>query len=92
MSICPEPAGAVMGGERQIRRNGWTCDPFSWGSVEQALHSRHAAEALLFHGNDEAVAYAIAFFVPQTRPAAPANADRLKAPPGGEAFGKNGTQ
>lgn len=61
MSICPEPARAVMDRERQIRRNGWTCDPFSWGSVEQALHSHRQVEELLFHWTDEAMAKAIAF-------------------------------
>ena len=51
MSTCPEPARAVTGRERQVRRNGWPRKPFSWGTVEQAVHSRpEKAEELLFHG------------------------------------------
>ncbi len=62
MSSCPEPAAARKDRERQIRRSGWTCDPFRWGSVEQALHSHQKVEELLFHAVVEAMALAVAFF------------------------------
>ena len=51
MSICPEPAEALMDRERQVRRNHRIRKPVSWGTVEQAVHSRpERAEELLFHG------------------------------------------
>ena len=51
MSTCPEPAEAARDRERQVRRNHRSREPVSWGTVEQAVHSRFRtkAEELLFH-------------------------------------------